>query len=609
MLRHDPALAGLPTTAPAEPTPAKKAPFRYDREALWAHWERKSDKAKDKARRKTELLNQVLRLVDAGRPMRDAFEAVGTVNGQSWRTISGWYYGTNGKPGARDYERSDWLAALVPGYVGRTTTAACSAEAWDYYKADYLRLEAPASTACYERLQRIAAQQGWAVPSIRALERRLLREIPDGALILAREGAEALERSYPAQERDRGVFHALEAVNADGHKFDVFVRWPDGEIGRPMMTAWQDLYSGKLLAWRCDRSENADSYRLSFGDMVEAFGIPEQAYLDNGRGIASKMMTGGAATRYRFKIKAEDPVGLLPQMGVTPHWTTPYHGQAKPIERAFRDLCEYVAKHPAFAGAYTGNSPMAKPENYGSRAIDIAEFLAVLETEINAHNAREGRRSTVCAGRSFDQAFDESYARASIRRATAEQRRLWLLAAQGVRAARSDGSVKLVGNRYWCEALAEHKGEQLIVRFDPDALHGDVYAYRLDGQFIGVAECIQAAGFDDTQAAREHARLRNQFKKAQATALDRERRLSAADAARQLPDDIEPHTPPERRVVRGEFGRGDVDTGHAEPTRRVANGDTHADTHEADDTGDAATRYRFADYMEGAWERWREEQI
>jgi hypothetical protein len=62
------------------------------------------------------------------------------------------------------------------------------------------------------------------------------------------------------------------------------------------------------------------------------------------------------------------------------HWVTPYHGQAKPIERAWLDFCGRIAKHPAFAGAYTGNSPVAKPENYGSRAVKWADFERVVNS-------------------------------------------------------------------------------------------------------------------------------------------------------------------------------------------------------------------------------------
>ncbi len=171
---------------------------------------------------------------------------------------------------------------------------------------------------------------------------------------------------------------------------------------------------------------------------LSATAFPKAALLDNGREFAAKVFTGGGAkTRFRFKVKEDDIPGLLPMLGVNVHWATPYSGQSKPIERAFRDLCDRVAKHPAFeGGAYTGNKPDAKPENYGNRAIPLDEFRAVLNEEMEAHNARPGRRSEVAFGRSFDEVFDEGYKVAPIRKATLEQRRLWLMSAEGVRGAR-----------------------------------------------------------------------------------------------------------------------------------------------------------------------------
>ena len=96
------------------------------------------------------------------------------------------------------------------------------------------------------------------------------------------------------------------------------------------------------------------------------------------------MMTGGVPNRYRFKIKDDDPVGIMTLlMGRDRvHWTSVHggrgHGQAKPVERAFGvgGIGEIVDKHPAFAGAWTGNSPLAKPENYGSRAVPSRRFPA-----------------------------------------------------------------------------------------------------------------------------------------------------------------------------------------------------------------------------------------
>ncbi|MFA0000467.1 transposase domain-containing protein, partial [Vibrio lentus] len=117
--------------------------------------------------------------------------------------------------------------------------------------------------------------------------------------------------------------------------------------------------------------ENTDSIRLSLMDVCEKFGVPKELTLDNTRAAANKWMTGGVPNRYRFKVKADDPLGIIPMMNIKLHWSSVIlgkgHGQAKPIERAFGvgGLEEYIDKHPLCRGAYTGPNPMAKPDNYG----------------------------------------------------------------------------------------------------------------------------------------------------------------------------------------------------------------------------------------------------
>ncbi|MGC9445478.1 transposase domain-containing protein [Cereibacter johrii] len=49
---------------------------------------------------------------------------------------------------------------------------------------------------------------------------------------------------------------------------------------------------------------------------------------------ALKVVTGGAATRYHFKVKEDDVPGLFTALGCEIHWATPYSGQSKPTERA-----------------------------------------------------------------------------------------------------------------------------------------------------------------------------------------------------------------------------------------------------------------------------------
>lgn len=450
--------------------------------------------------------------------------------------------------------RNHWVALLLPEWCGRPSLADIPADAWDYFKADYLRPSAPSATGCYERLQRIAKARGWAkLPGLRTFERRIVRELPHRVLVLARQGEEAMMKLYPAQERDHGVFHALEAVNSDGHRFDVFVRFPNDIVGRPTLVGVQDIYSGKLLGWRLGETETAAVARLAFSDVIRDYGIPSSVYLDNGRAFASKDMTGGVATRFRFKIKPEDPIGLLPQLGVEVHWVQPYSGQSKPIERAWRDLCDRIAKHPAFEGAYTGNKPDAKPENYGSRAVDWDTFNRVVREEIAAHNARAGRKASTCAGRSFDETFAESYGRSVIKKATVEQQRLMLLASDVVTVGR-DGSVHIAGNRYWTEALTGHIGKKVVLRFDPENLHAGVGVYSLGGVYIDEAAKKNAVGFADTAAASEHKRGKAQHRRAAKEMLKAERRMDAAQLAAQLPE-VQNAELPEPGIIQGLFGR------------------------------------------------------
>lgn len=514
-------LASAEPSAPAAETPASDA---------WRLFETKPASARAEAERRLVAIQSYERLVEDGAGKQRAAVTVAAALGENARTVRRWLKTIEGAA------RSDRLPLLAPAHCGRTVVAECSAEAWEFFKGDFLRLSRPAASACYERLQRAAKEHRWTVPSLITLRRRLERELPSGAITLARHGQDAWKRTYPAQQRDRSHFRALEATNIDGHKFDVFVKWRDGTVSRVILVAIQDLYSNKILGWRLGPTESADLVRLAIADVIGKWGIFQKMWLDNGRGFASKLITGGTPNRYRFKVKQEDPQGLLTALGVEVHWTQPYSGQSKPIERAWKDLVERIARHPACEGAYTGSNPSAKPENYGTKSVPIDEFRALVASEIAAHNAWLGRRTQACGGiKSFDQVFDESYAATPITKATAEQRRIVLLAAESIAADRQTGEIRLFGNRYWSEALSRVAGRRVLVRFDPDTLSEPVHVYGLDGRFVATAPQIERAGFDDRAAAVDHAKKRNAVRKADKEALETHRRWRAADIAARTP--------------------------------------------------------------------------
>ncbi len=544
-------ISALPTAAQIKLTLLEKAagkavapvPPPAGRDELWRWYDAQPETKKAKARMRADVLDAVITLHRNGVAKDVAVMTVAQHHKVGPSTVYNWMALVAG------HDRADWLPALTPRHAGRTATVECSPEAWDMLRSDYLRLSAPPFSDCYGRVVRAAREQGWSVPSERTLLRRINASVHPAVIALCREGTEAVKRMYPAQERDRSHFHALEAINGDGHRWDIWVEWPDGEICRPNMVAFQDLYSGLILSHRVDKTANAWAVRLAIGDLIEDYGIPKKCWLDNGRDFASKWLTGGVPNRYRFKVREEEPAGILTQLRVDIHWTTPYSGQSKPIERAFKDFASDIARHPAFEGAYTGNSPVNKPENYKSRAIKLDDFLKILTSEINEHNDRAGRAARNCRGRSFRETFAESYATAPIVKATEEQRRLWLLAAEGVTVSNRDGSLKLTGNRYWADFLHLHMGETVAARFDPDFLHDGLHVYRLDGAYLGHAPVVEAAGFDSAEKAQAHNRARKAWLRATRQMAEAEVRMSAAKVAELVPLNLGPAEPPAATVV------------------------------------------------------------
>jgi hypothetical protein len=290
-----------------------------------------------------------------------------------------------------------------------------------------------------------------------------------------------------------------------------------------------------MLAWRVDKTESAILTRLAFADLFRDWGIPRACVMDNGRAFASKWISGGTRTRYRFKVREDEPAGLLLSLGIENRFATPYHGQAKPVERVWREYCEYIARSPAFAGAYTGSNPAKKPENYGSRAIPLAEFEAVVAREIAAMNAKGGRKTETAQGGSFDDAFNRSIAAgAAVGRATEAQMRMALLTADRVRADRKTGAVTFAGNRYWAPGMSVHAGALLTIRFDPERLHGAIWAYDAREQLIGQLDLWEASGFDDLGAARKTAKMMSEHRRRVRAAVESEALIEAHEVERQL---------------------------------------------------------------------------
>ncbi|MCB5204219.1 Mu transposase C-terminal domain-containing protein [Neorhizobium sp. T786] len=526
-------IAFMNTPMPAADTKASKS--------LWARFEALSTEHKTICQKRLDTLVAVDDMRASGISIGMAVQHCARLAAISVRTLYEWRLMVEG------HARHDWLAALAPSFSPTINgvvvdRADCHPQAWEVLKSDYLRPEQPKFSACYRRMMSAATINKWSpIPSERSLRRRLDSEVPKAAQVLARDGREKAARLFPAQTRSVVHLHAMQIVNTDGHKLDLRVNAPwSAEPTRVLLIGIQDIYSRKILSWRLAESETWEVVRACIGDMIENEGgkLPEHFYMDNGRAFASKKISGGATRRNRFKITGDEVAGLLKTLGIEAHFTKPYSGQSKPIERAWKDLAEEISRHPAMSGCYTGANALAKPENYGKRAIPLDELQEHVSRCVAEHNSREGRRTEAAKGRSFNQVFDASVAEPStiIRYASHSQRSLWLLTAETLKARKPDGSLHHLGNRYWAPVLNQWIGKKLTMRFDPADLHAPVKVYDPAGRFLCDAECISHAGFDSTGDAKRKAKTQAEFHKTNKKLLELNRTLEASELGKIYAD-------------------------------------------------------------------------
>ena len=491
-----------------------------DAQLLWASYEQGTAKQQQKAQMKLGIMFAVAELVSGGVKILDALALVchkHNQDGEKPVTVSAlksWWYQV------KDADRSLWLPLLMDSYGAHSESreAAFTSEAWAFFRADYFRNERPQFGSCYERLKRAASANGWVIPSPSSVKRKILREVPKTHQTYLRDGTYALSRMYPSLIRTVAGIEAMEWVNGDGYKHNVWVRWHNGHIIRPKTWLWQDVRTRKILAYRCDESEN---------------------------------MTGGVKNRYRFKVREDEVQGIIPALGIQLHWTTVRYGrgrgQAKPIERAFSHggLGELVDKHPLLAGYHAGDNALDKPDNYqGNKAgVDYESFILALEEGIQMFNERQDRATEICQGKlSFNQAFERDYAVAEKRWATPEQLRYLLtlheevtLKENGTFTLKAGGEVQGLRNRYEAYELIGTNHKKVVVRYDPNNLHDAVWVYSLDGTYLAEAHCTVDAAFGDTIAAQDHSRKEREFVRHTQKAAKAAQDMAIQEAAAYMP--------------------------------------------------------------------------
>jgi hypothetical protein len=475
-------------------------------EQAHAAFERLPSSLQEEAHRRARAM-VALASLDPSLPLMERYRLAAQDTGVSEGSLRRWRRST------KNLARADWPAALVPAWgASAPPKAELTEDAWQYILNEWACQSKPALAPIYRRAKKLACEHGWMLPSKKTIQRRI-NEIPAPQRAYLREGEKGLDRYYPSLRRNYATLHLHQMWCSDGRKADLFCEWPDGYVGRPIVVAWQELRSRKILGWTIGKTETAELARLAFHKAARTAGaVPESVYLDNGRAYAAKEMTGGQATRNRFKINEADPLGILTLFSIETVWATPYRGQVKPIESFWNTIAQ-AERCKAFAGSWCGNSSGEKPDEFNRRTVPIDVYAAFVQETIDAKNA-EAHRGSAMGAKSPNDVYAELMQSTAPRVPTDRQLRLCLMAVENVRLDKTH-AVSVLGNRYWDASLTQlDRSKTYQARYNSTDMSEPIALY--DGhQLIAEVPLWQEGEFRSRSAAKEHTRASNRFKKAQ----------------------------------------------------------------------------------------------
>jgi putative transposase len=228
---------------------------------------------------------------------------------------------------------------------------------------------------CWEMAAEACQLQGVAgpFPSYDTAKRHLAA-LPRQLVVRQREGAKAYnDKCAPFIKRTYGDLASNDIWCADEHCFDVMVvlgTAADGapRIGRPEITAFEDIRSRKIVGWHIgEGAANVDTVFRAFRHGALEHGLPRQVMFDNGMHFDGKPLQGRTKLQRRRGTPPDRVIGAFGLLAVEVRHVEPYHGQSKPIERMFGTICRRFAKQ---WDTYCGGSPARSP-----RTVD-GQYLA-----------------------------------------------------------------------------------------------------------------------------------------------------------------------------------------------------------------------------------------
>lgn len=483
--------AQLPAVVPAADRQAEYS-------QLWDRFERKDGNFKRKANEALEILLAYLEVRETGVSVGFAEKAIENSHGVARSTIRRYLDFTKKHP------RQHWLPLLCPQYHGGRARAQFTPAAYDFIRA--LKIKSPVTKlrVLIRAAEKEGAGKGWVLPSEDTIAKRLKEE---PAWMFA--GMTALERGFPTIERDYASMALHQCWESDGRKADVFCVWPDGTIDRPFVIAIRDVRTRRVLSIRVCHAPDTEAVLGVYGAaLTNTQAVPGYFKLDNGREYANKAFTGAQKTRYRFKPKVDEAIGILTAMHVMVLWSKPGQGRDKAIESWWNVVADWCDQAPEFAGAYCGKDVLSKPEDFDKKkAIPVEAYAAKLIQAITEYEKRPHFGHGM-NGRTPLEVYNELAATTVTRKPDTSEIRRCKMGVVSLSLDKKDASLRFkmkgfdMPMKYWAEELTDLSVSERVgkfnVHYDWGEPNSPVAVYRGD-VFICDAKPLGRVDFIESQ--------------------------------------------------------------------------------------------------------------
>ena len=367
----------------------------------------------------------------------------------------------------RDYEQKG-LVGLCPQYkLSRGGNGKdIPQQAKEIIEALYLDYRKPSVAS----VERDIKQFGYDINY--SLVYRYLKDLPKSVITYYREGIKAYHDKFdPYIPRDYTLFKTMEWGVGDHHMMDIVIRHND-RLMRPWVTAFDDMRSRYRTGWWVDAIPDTITILRALDMTLRDCGAFQNLLIDNGKDFKGLWLSGNEWKVKRLGRLTESiehlVSGVFRDCGFNVHFCTPYRGQSKPIERAFRTDIEQFEK---YIETYVGSNTITRPEEaklywskIGNREKKDVFLTLELLREIYADYVKYLNTQCPHTGHGMDgktrkQVFEENW---TVRRILPDEYRRLVMTRREERKVHRNG-VKIDGIYYYNPELAQYIGSLVKV--------------------------------------------------------------------------------------------------------------------------------------------------